>query len=129
MSSFSVENAAPGAVYNNLFGTDIGAGLANRSINASNTNGAGDDFSLVERHELRQGVVTLSVKVNVGTYTLLDVALQAWDGQQWVTLASMTDDLGGSVSANIEGYRRFRANKIAGTAAASATITAYLGFN
>ncbi len=129
MSSFSVENAAPGAVYNNLFAADIGASLANRSINASNANAAGDDFSLVERHELRQGTVTLSVKVNVGTYTGLQVALQAWDGQQWVTLATMTDDLGGSVSANIEGYRKFRANKLAGTAAASATVTAYLGFN
>ena len=129
MASFSVENAAPGATYNDLHGTNIGPSLANRSINASNATAAGDDFSLVERHELRQGVVTLSVKVNVGTYSLLDIALQAWDGQQWVTLASMTDNAGGSVSANIEGYRKFRANKIAGTTADSATVTAYLGFN
>ena len=129
MSSFSVENGQPGATYNDLFGTNIGASLANRSINASDANGAGDDFSLVERHESRQGVVTLSVKVNVGTYSGLQVALQAWDGQQWVTLATMTDNAGGFVSADIEGHRKFRANKVAGTTADSATITAYLRFN
>ena len=129
MASYSVENAAPGATYNDLHGTNIGPSLANRSINASNTNGAGDDFSLVERHELRQGVVTLSVLVNIGTYTGLQVALQAWDGQQWVTLATMTDDAGGFVSADIEGHRKFRANKTAGTTANSATVTAYLNFN
>ena len=113
------------------FSADIGR--PNLSINASNANAAGDEWALPHRPGM-VGVVTLNVKLDAGSYTDLDVALQGAVKNppvdaDFVTLANMTDNAGGTVSADISGFRWFRAKKIAGTAAGGATLTAHLGFN
>ena len=133
MADFSVENGNANASYNNIFAADIGAGLGNRAFNgvlpANGT--ASSSFGLVSRHGLRQGVVTMGVVVAGGTFSALSVSIQArQQGGSWVTLASMTNTAGGTVSANIEGFDEFLALKDSSTSSGgSPVLTVDLTFN
>ena len=136
MASYSVENANPGASMNSALrlasASDIPVrSFGNRSINASDANAAGDDFTLVSRHELRKGQVTLNVAVSGGTYTSVSVALEARiPGGLWTVLGTMSTVGGGVGVADIQGYKEFRANKTASvTATGTPVVTADLSLN
>lgn len=105
-------------------------GRPNVSIAASNSNAVGDAWGLVRPAQPARRV-TMEVVVSGGTYSALQVDLQACnDDVSYATIASLTSITGGQVSEDINAYRYFRAKKISSTTNASTPVVdVSLNFN